>query len=170
MVIIERAQRDNILQIIELDRRAFGDQGISKETIESQIEIFPEGIYIAKENNAIVGIVSCERHEKEKFPQYNHDLRKIHSKSGTMLYISVITVLEKFRNKNIGSLLLEKVLTFGKNLGIRKIYLPVNKRHPFLEKGVLRFWQKNSYEIIGETNWEIAAGKLVNVYVLEKLI
>jgi len=170
MITIKHANFDDIPEIVEIDRQAFGDQGVSKETIESQIKIVPEGIFIAKENDKMVGIACCERHKEEKFPPYNHDVRKTHSKSGLLLYLSVITVAEKFRNKNIGSLLLEKVSELGKSLGMQKIYLPVNKKHPYLDKGVLRFWHKNGYEIAGETDWEVSLSKVVSVHILEKLI
>lgn len=170
MVTIKQANYDDITEIVEIDKQAFGNQGISKETIESQIKIFPEGIFIVEENNKIIGVICCEKLEKEKFPHYNHDVCKTHSKGGAFLYLSVITVTEEFRNKGIGSLLLEKVSELGKKLGIQKIYLPVNKKHPYLEKGVLHFWQKNSYEIIGEIDWEVSSGKVVGAHILEKLI
>ncbi|MGZ5561806.1 MAG: hypothetical protein ACXWER_04805, partial [Halobacteriota archaeon] len=80
MITIKQANYDDISEIVELDKQAFGNQGISKETMESQIKIFPEGIFIAKENDKIIGVICCERFEKEKFPPYNHDVRKTHSK------------------------------------------------------------------------------------------
>lgn len=170
MVIIEQVKRDDISEIVELDKQAFGDQGISRKTIESQFNTFPEGIFVAKENNEIIGVVCCEKHEKEKFPPYNHDVGETHFKNGALLYISVITVAEDFRSKNIGSLFLEKILELGKKSGIQKIYLPVNKKHPYLEKGVLRFWQKNGYEISSETGWEISPGKFIDSYVLQIIL
>lgn len=170
MIIIKQAKREDISGIVEIDQQAFGDQGISRETIESQIKIFPEGIFIAKENDKAIGIVCCERHKEEKFPLYNHDVQETHFKNGTILYLSVITVAESFRNKNIGSLILEKASELGKKLGVQKIYLPVNKKHPYLEKGVLSFWQKNGYKIVGETDWEVSQGKIVSVHILEKFI
>lgn len=170
MVVMEQAKHDGISEIVELDRQAFGKQGISKETIESQFNAFPEGIFVAKENDKIVGIVCCERHKKENFPSYNHDVGKMHSENGGLLYISMITVAEYFRNKNIGSLLLKKISEIGKKLGAQKIYLPVNKKHPYLERGVLCFWQKNGYKTIGEIDWEISPGKFVDSYILEILL
>jgi len=170
MITIEQANFDDISKIIEIDKQAFGNQGISKEMIKSQINIFPEGIFVAKENGKITGIVCCERHKAEKFPFYNHNVGETHSKNGAILYISVMTVAEKSRNKNIGSFLLEKVSELEKSLGIQKIYLPVNKKHPYLDKGVLRFWHKNGYEIAGETDWEFSPGKVIKAHILEKLI
>jgi len=170
MITIKQAKREDISGIAEMDRQAFGDQGISQETIKSQISIFPKGIFVAKEKDKVIGIVCCERHGEEKFPPYNHNIGDTHSKSGTLLYLSVITVAEKFRNKNIGSLLLEKVSELGRGLSIRKIYLPVNKKHPYLEKGVLHFWRKNGYKISGEVDWEVSMGKVINANILEKLV
>lgn len=170
MVTIKQANYDDITEIVDIDNQAFGDQGISKEMIESQIKIFLKGIFIAKENNKIVGVICCEKHEKEKFPPYNHNISETHLKDGILFYLSTITVAEEFRNKGIGSLLLEKVSELGKKLGIQKIYLPVNKKHPYLEKGVLSFWQKNGYEIVGETDWEVSLGKVVSAYILKKSI
>lgn len=170
MITIKQAKHDDISEILKLDRQAFGDQGISKETTESQFKVFPEGIFIAKENSEIIGVVCCEKHEKEKFPPYNHDVGETHFKKGAFFYLSVITVAEKFRSKGIGSLLLEKVSELGKKLGMHKIYSPVNKKHPYLEKGVLRFWQKNGYKIVGEIDWEVTLGKIINAHILKKLI
>jgi len=65
MVVIERVKHDNISEIVGLDRQAFGNQGISKEMIESQINLFPEGAFVAKENDKIVGIVCCERQKRK---------------------------------------------------------------------------------------------------------
>lgn len=170
MVIIEQAKRDDISEIVGLDREAFGEQGISKETIESQFNAFPKGIFVAKKSDKLLGVVCCEKHKKEKFPPYNHNVGKTHSKTGNFIYLSVITIAEEFRNKNIGSLLLEKVSELGNKSGIKKIYLPVNKKHPYLEKGVLGFWQKNCYQIIGETNWEISPDRFIDSYILETLL
>jgi len=114
--------------------------------------------------------LSVAKGKREKFPSYNHGVGETHFNVGTLLYLSVITVAQNFRNKNIGSLFLDKVSKLGENLGVQKIYLPVNKKHPYLEKGVLRFWQKNSYKIAGETNWEVSPGKVVDAYVFQKMI
>ncbi len=170
MIIIKQAKSEDISGIVEIDRQAFGNQGISEETIGSQIKIFSEGIFVAKENDKIVGVICYEKHKEKKFSPCNHNVHETHSKEGALFYLSVITVAEISRNKNIGSLLLKKVLELGKKSGIRKIYLPVNKKHPYLEKGVLHFWQKNGYKIVGETDWEILQGKVVSSHVLEKLI
>lgn len=170
MIIIKQVKREDKIEIVEIDKQAFGDQGISEKTISSQINNFPEGVFVAKENDKIVGVVCCERHEEENFPPYNHDVGKTHSENGVLLYISLITVVEDFRNKNVGSSLLEKVSELGKKLGSLKIYLPVNKKHPYLEKGILNFWQKNGYGIAGETDWEVLPDRVVNAHVLEKLI
>lgn len=168
-MIIEQANARDIPEITEIDRQAFGSRGVSEEMVTSQLKMFPEGMFVAREDSKVVGVVCCERHLEEAFPTYGRDVSKTHSEKGNLLYLSVITVAEEFRNKGIGSLLLGKVSGLAKTLGIARIYCPVNKRHPYLREGVLHFWRKNGYEIAGETNWEISSGKFLDSYVLERI-
>lgn len=168
MIVTEGANKQDISRIVEIDKKAFGVGGVSEKMIKSQLEVFPEGILIAKEGGEVVGVVCCERHKEQTFPSYGHDVSKTHSKEGSLIYLSVITVAEEFRNKGIGSLLLEKVSDLAKELGILKIYCPVNKKHPYLEKGVFHFWKKNGYEIVSETKWEVAPDRFIDSYILEK--
>lgn len=167
-MLIRRTQVKDIPKIVAMDKEAFGDGGISEEMVSFQLEVFPEGMLVAHKNNKAVGVVCCERYETKMFPPYNHDVKKTHSPKGSMLYLSVITIAKKFRNQGIGSLLLNKISDLAKKLGIAKIYCPVNKKHPYLKKGVLHFWQKNGYKIVGETSWELSPGKFLGSFVLEK--
>lgn len=168
-MLIRRAQVKDIPKIVAMDKEAFGEGGISEEMVRSQLEVFPEGIFVACKDNKAVGVVCCERYETKMFPPYNHDVKKTHSPKGSMLYLSVITIAKKFRNQGIGSLLLNKISDFAKKLGIAKIYCPVNKKHPYLKMGVLHFWQKNDYQIVGETRWEVTPGKHLEAYIFEKV-
>jgi len=165
---IENATEKDTLQIVELDREAFGNGAITELTANSQLQTFPEGMLTAKENGQVVGVVFCERHSKEKFPFYNHNVLENHNPDGSLLYLSVITVAKKFRNRGIGSKLLDGVGNLAKELEIKKIYCPVNKKHPYLDKGVLHFWQKNGYEITGEISWQFASNRSLEAFNFEK--
>lgn len=165
---IENATEKDIPRIIEMDREAFGAGAVTELTIESQLQAFPQGVFVAREMGQVVGVVCCERHSEEKFPFYDHNVSETNDANGDSLYLSVITVAEKFRNRGAGSKLLKAVEDLAEELEIGRIYCPVNKKHPYLDKGVLHFWQKNNYKIVGTTHWELSPSWFIDSYIFQR--
>lgn len=170
LVKIKQATQKDILEIVKIDKEAFGDGGITAEMVTSQLNSYLEGALIAVNDNKLLGVTFCERHKRQLFPPYVHDVSKIHQQNGKLFYLSVLTVHQDFRGKDVGSSLLKAVDQLAKKLGVTKIYCPVNKKHPYLKKGVLKFWKKNGYRVVGETNWEVSPGRFLEPYIFEKVI
>ena len=93
------------------------EEAISKEYFESKIK--DEGIFIAKEENEIVGYVIFNIAEKD-YPSMRY--RK-------QLSIEAICVDENCRGKGIGTALLEYVKKVAKEKGCTDLYLTVNKEN-----------------------------------------
>jgi len=165
---IRQTTKRDILEIEKIDKEAFGKGGITKKMVESQLEVFPDGALVSVIRNQIAGVVFCERHNQQKFPIYIHDVSQTHEDKGKLFYLSVITVRQDFRGKGIGSSLLKAVDELAKKLEVTKIYCPVNKKHPYLKKGVLQFWMKNDFRIVGETKWEVSPDRFLDSFIFEK--
>ncbi|HUW22227.1 MAG TPA: GNAT family N-acetyltransferase [Candidatus Bathyarchaeia archaeon] len=167
---IRQATEKDAFEIEKIDREAFGKGGITQTMIRSQLNVFPDGAFVAVQGKKVVGVAFCEQHQKRLFPPYVHDVGRTHSDKGKLFYLSVITISKKFRSKGIGSMLLKAIDKLADSSGGQRIYCPVNKLHPYLKEGVLHFWEKNAYQITGETSWEVAPGKYLKSYIFEKVI
>lgn len=167
---IRQASKKDIREIVKVDKEAFGEGGITEKMANSQLTVFPSGALVAVKDGRIIGVAFCERHVKRLFPPYIHNVKNTHSKNGKLFFLSVITVSETSRGKGIGTMLLKTVNQLAKKSGATKIYCPVNKKHPYLKKGVLKFWKKNGYRVVGETKWEVSPSRFLESYIFEKVI
>ena len=107
------------------------DEAINKDELE---ELINNGeIYVAKENNNIVGYIIIEIMEKNN--------RKMRYKK--ILEISNLGVEEKYRNKGIGT----ELLNFIKNKAIENnctdLYLTVNEEN----KNAIKLYEKFGFRI-----------------------
>ncbi len=81
------------------------DEEFEKFAIKNEVTCnYKTFAFIAKENNKFVGIITGKSYYKE-------------------IHISDLIVLEEYRNKHIGSKLIEKVEEFYKNKGFENINL-----------------------------------------------
>jgi ribosomal protein S18 acetylase RimI-like enzyme len=160
--------KDIIAQIIQIEQETFGDDGVNRDTLGSILEAFPQGLITIVENGILKGYLAWEKHLKEKFPPYNHHWKDTHDRNGRAAYISIITVKKEFRNQGFGTELLKLLEERAREDGCIKIYCPVNKKHPYLKKGVMHFWKKNGFKITDEIEWELEDGVVIPSYVFSK--
>lgn len=159
---------NDLNQITEIEQKTFGPGGVNKKTLLSLEKSFKEGLIIIKEEDNVLAYLGWEKHKKDKFPPYNHDCLRTHDRNGKLAYISIITVKKEYRNKGLGSKLLRILEKLAMRQKCTKLYCPVNKKHPYLDKGVLHFWKKNDFEITGEVDWKIAEGKQIPSFIFTK--
>ncbi|MBN2016477.1 GNAT family N-acetyltransferase [Candidatus Dojkabacteria bacterium] len=159
---------DDLQQIETIEKETFRNGGVNLNTLRSLENTFKDGLIIIKEQKDVLAYLGWEIHKKQTFPPYNHDISKTHDESGNLGYISIITVRKEYRNKGLGSKLLNILIAVSKRYSCKNLYCPVNKKHPYLKKGVLHFWEKNGFKISGETNWEIEKGKLLPSFIFSK--
>ena len=161
--------RNTLQEIATIEKETFG-KGVTLDTLGSILKTFKEGLLVLYKNKTTVGYIGWEKHLFQKFPPYNHNWTDFHDPEGKLAYISIITVQEQFRNRGYGSQLLSLIEEKAKNHQCTKLYCPVNKKQPYLNKGVLRFWEKNGFTITGETLWELAPGHSIDSYIFSKKI
>lgn len=159
---------DTLDQIQIIETATFPTGGVTKATLSSLLQAFPEGLILEKAQDNIIGYLGWEKHIIKKFPPYNHDVLQSHEAPGRLAYISIITVKKEFRRQGVGSRLLTTLEQKARTHGCMEIYCPVNKHHPYLEQGVMQFWKKNGFSIAGETEWYLTNEKLIPSYIFSK--
>lgn len=164
---IQPGKDEDIRDLVNVDTKAFG-KGIDAITLESQINIFPNGLFVVRVGNKLVGMAAFEKHKNKNFPYYCHNVKSTHKNAGELGYISIITLLEKYRGQGLGSLLLKKIENTAKKEGCHTLYCPVNQNHPYKDKGIFKFWEKNGFRIFGEIKWELSKDRIRRAYVFEK--
>lgn len=164
-----KASSDIIKQIVAIEKETFGN-GVNADTLNSLVQAFPEGLILINDDGIVHGYLGWEKHTAKQFPEYNHDVGKTYAPNGSHGYISIITVASQFRDKGLGSNLLKQLETIAKKHKCTSLYCPVNKKHPYLNQGVMHFWEKNGFKVSGETNWEISPGKILPSFIFNKTI
>lgn len=162
--------RNHIKQIVEIEKETFSKGGVNSKTLDSINKVFKDGLIIIEEEGLVLAYLGWEKHKKKQFPTYNHNAANSHNPDGKLAYISIITVKKEFRNQGLGSKLLKILEKIALKHNCMRIYCPVNKSHPYLNKGVMKFWKKNSYRITGETDWEISKGRKLASFVFSRKI
>lgn len=87
-------------------------------------------ICVAEVDGAVVGYLSIELHKEET--EY--------------IYLDDLSVLDGYQNLGIGTRLLEIAQQYGKDSGVLRIYLHVEKEN----EGALRLYRRLGYETVSE--------------------
>jgi GNAT superfamily N-acetyltransferase len=114
---IEKATKEDIPGIIEVEKSAWGDLAATEEMFEVRIETFPEGVLVAKEKSGkIIGVVVvCIRHYPEEMifnPEVkalnwfeatgNGFIKSVHDLSGNVGYGVDLSVHQAYTRKGVG--------------------------------------------------------------------
>lgn len=124
MLFLDRIKIRNIVpedakKIFELEKRVWGDAGATLEMINSRIQIFPEGGFVASKGEQVVGVVFFElvryKNGHKTWYEYtdNGFIKKSHEPSGDMIFGIDLSVSDEYSGKKIGTNLLLKVAEYS---------------------------------------------------------
>ncbi len=113
MVIIRNVTTDDLIGLIKLEQDEFGDHGLNAVTMRQQIDLFSDIIFVAENDNEIVGFVIGGV--------------SIKNKKGWLLDI---VVREDFRQKGIGTKLVTTCIRSTAKYCKRKVALTVEPKNP----------------------------------------
>lgn len=110
---IQKANKNNIENIVQLEQRIWGNEGATEEQIRSRINIFQDGSIIALlPNDQVIGYVVVQRVSKITMgswaKQTDHgSLTVTHKPSGKILYGVNLTVAPEGAKLGVSSALIE---------------------------------------------------------------
>jgi len=119
---------DKMDMIDNIDKKWFGSKSHHKQTIDS-INDPSKKIILAFKDDKCIGYLKAEIIEREPF------LKKVG-------YVSETYVLEEYRNKHIGSKLLESALVWFKGNHLNWTTVSTHA----LDEDAIRFWEKKGYK------------------------
>ncbi|NIO44496.1 MAG: GNAT family N-acetyltransferase [Candidatus Aenigmarchaeota archaeon] len=158
----------DIPKIVEIERKTWGKYAVLEPTILSLLKAFPTGLSVIEERE-MMGYCGCEKQPGAVFLlPYNHNVEETHDPNGSLLYVDIFTIDDRFRSKGIGSKLSERLDNIAIREKCKAIYFPLNKTHPYMQQGVKKFWEKNGYEVLREDKWEIITGEIKECFVMVK--
>lgn len=111
-IILREVRKEDIPGVVELDKEIFSDDCYGFIGIRQYFDLFGNLFYIVSEGDLIVGYIIG-----------GVALDQVHTKLGWILCIGV---REKYRNRGIGRLLLEKVLDKSRAHGVSRVHLTVD--------------------------------------------
>ncbi len=159
---------EDVPKIAEIEKKVWGKYAVLEPTLLSLLKVFRRGLSLVEEKE-IIGYCGCEKQPGAVFLlPYNHNVEKTHDPKGSLLYVDIFTVDERFRSKGIGSKLSQQLDNVVVKERCKAIYFPLNKSHPYMQKGVKKFWEKNGYEVLREDKWEIIPGEPKECFVMIK--
>ncbi len=110
MVIIRNAKfPEDLMEIYEIEQNAFENDGYSIYFITQALEFLSNSIFVAEENNKLVGYI----------------LGALDQKDGNLGWFLNIAVMKGNQGKGIGYKLLEKLMDFFKESKCKEVHLTV---------------------------------------------
>jgi hypothetical protein len=165
---IRTAIVDDIEQVLEIEKSMYwsGLQELwkkeakekMKSTFLSCLRNFPEGFFVAVENNEIAGFIIIEIINEVKTIPYVHNSEDFHIYRGMFAYVSGFGVVKE----SLSLELYKNASEFAKLLGCKKMIVVMHhrKRHDALEtKTLIRLGFLDEIEM---TDWEIYPGRIDN--------
>ncbi|MDO5713945.1 MAG: GNAT family N-acetyltransferase [Tissierellia bacterium] len=139
---IKRAKRTYLKTLLSIDRSSFPPQEITpKETFIYRIQNFPQWFFVAEENDKILGFISCRPCNGEIIQDEFFSTNKI--PESTTLAILNLAISTEWREKGIGTRLLEHILTLADTRGYSKVIvsckkelIPYFSKHGFTPNGM----------------------------------
>lgn len=167
---IRKANLDDVLNLAVLKQQVwiatYAEEGIRTEfsryvldkftfeNIQKTIQDKNRVIYIAENNNHLIGCVEIALNEKCPI-EIKTDCPEI----------AVLYVLERFKGKGIGKFLLRKTIEHIKELGHKSVWLTVyHKNHRALE-----FYHRNDFIPIGSTFFKMDSNRYENKVMMLEL-
>jgi GNAT superfamily N-acetyltransferase len=135
---IRHIKPEDAKKIFELEKRVWGDAGANLDMINSRIETFPDGGFVATKGEQVVGVVFFElvhySNGHKTWYEYtdNGFIKKSHEPTGDMIFGIDLSVSEKYSGKKIGTNLLLKVAEFSIRQNLKGGFL--GGRVPFYYK------------------------------------
>jgi ribosomal protein S18 acetylase RimI-like enzyme len=158
MVLVEKAKKDDLDEIIELAKSAWQQTYaaiISQKQIDFMLKTFYDKSRLENEMNNKKNIFSKAVVEN-KIVGYTHCILE-----NNYLKLSKIYLLPNSKQKGIGSLLINEVKKKAEDLGVDKIILQVNRNNSAKE-----FYLKMGFEITAEVDDQLD-NYILNDYVME---
>ncbi len=95
----------------------------TREMLVERLMTFPEGFYIAEEDDNIIGYIESCLWNNIHFESYEEikDFPKHHKSDGKTLYIIFLAVNEKYRRRGVGSELVRTLQKYASKKGLKKV-------------------------------------------------
>ena len=169
-MLIRRANIDDVLNITVLKQQVwiatYAEEGIrtefsryvldafTVENIKNTIKDSSRIILIAENKNHLIGCVEIALNEKCPV-ELQQDCPEI----------VVLYVLDRFKGRGIGKLLLEKAIEYIQRLNHSAVWLTVYHKNQM----ALEFYLKNQFKIIGSTDFIMDGNRYENSVLLRKI-
>lgn len=114
-ILIRNAAISDIDDIMDIEHESFHENVYEDRSVFlDRISTFPDGLLVLEVNGNVCGYISSEiwnyseKIRKDMF-DLNHSISKVHTSTGSELYISSIGILKKYRKKGYGKLLFSEL-------------------------------------------------------------
>ena len=120
-------------------------EAASRESIETRINLFPQGFLVAELNSAIIGMVNSGATNKEDITDEAFKAMAGHENDGTNIVIFSLAVLPEFQKQGIAHQLMVRFIETSKQLGKQKIML-------ICKSNLIDYYQKYGFIYVGESS------------------
>lgn len=114
-ILIRNATINDVEDIMDIEHESFHETVYEDMPVFlDRILTFPDGFLVLEVNGNVCGYISSEiwnyseETHKDMF-DLNHSISKVHTSTGSELYISSIGILKKYRRKGYGKLLFSEL-------------------------------------------------------------
>lgn len=134
MIEIRQAAEDDLDMIMKVEDEGFVREiRETREVFLERLSVFPDGFFMLLNDGEISGYFCCELWEKipEDTNEFliGHDISKVHTASGNVLYVSSWAILKKFRGTGCGKRYFEMCIGAVRKSypNLKKLFLVVNE-------------------------------------------
>ena len=165
---IRHATRNDLDNMIKIDKHAYGDYGSNEEYFAKKLNSFPKGVLVVEDKGKITGFTIFEIINKNDMPEDFCDMKLSEPINGKWMHIPAFTTATNYKDKKSDSELLLTAEKIAKKEGCIEACVPLSKNHPFKDNGVFEFWEMNGYKNIGKIKWVFNSNEFIECYFYRK--
>lgn len=163
-MIIRKAVKEDISQLVEIDKAAYGAYGADSNYFKEKFKSNNASTLVVEEENRLTGFIVSEIMKKDEIPSDFTDLNIENPIADRWLHIIAFTTKTNYLDVTSDTRLLKEVEKLTKEQGINIFCVPLSIDHPFSNHGVFKFWEENGYKKIGTIQWVASPEEKIPCY------
>ena len=157
---IRQAKLSDVEMLVEIDQKAFGETGATREYFMERLSVFPQGVLVVEESGKVTGFSVIAIMEKNAVPPSFSSLKLDVPIRGRSMFCIAFTTRTHYMDKKEDAKLLAESEKVAKSHGCREAFVELSEDHPYAKNGVYGFWETNDYRKCGTIDWDGPKGKI----------
>lgn len=163
---IRGGQLKDILQLVEIDRKAYREYGENEEYFRRKLASPNTKVLVVEANGKVTGFTVFEMMEPDQIPENFSNLELKIPIQGRWMHIIAFTTESNYMDKEADTQLLKTAEEIARNKGCVIFCVPLSVDHPY--PAAFPFFEGNGYQRIGRIKWDAGLNGKIDCYFYSK--